>query len=120
MPALVISKSSLVMLAWRSLLYSRVMSLMSCLALSVAFFIAKKVGVVIPDSWPLLLTVGATTVVWVAVTFLNPGPEPKDDKAKDPKRLLLLPGGHHRSLQHDGEMQGESLRFIVRAATGRA
>jgi pimeloyl-ACP methyl ester carboxylesterase len=35
--------------------------------------------------------------------------------AKDPKRLLVLPGGHHRSLQHDGEMQGESLRFIARA-----
>ena len=37
--------------------------------------------------------------------------------AKDPKRLLVLPGGHHRSLQHDGEMQGESLRFVARAAT---
>lgn len=36
--------------------------------------------------------------------------------AGEPKRLLLLPGGHHRSLQHDGEMQGESLRFIARAA----
>jgi len=36
--------------------------------------------------------------------------------AKEPKRLLVLPGGHHRSLQHDGEMQGESLRFIARAA----
>ena len=35
--------------------------------------------------------------------------------AKEPKRLLVLPGGHHRSLQHDGEMQGESLRFIARA-----
>ena len=35
---LVISKSSLVMLAWRSLLYSSVRSLMSCFALSVAFF----------------------------------------------------------------------------------
>jgi alpha-beta hydrolase superfamily lysophospholipase len=39
--------------------------------------------------------------------------------AKEPKRLLVLPGGHHRSLQHDGEMQGESLRFIARAATSR-
>ena len=39
--------------------------------------------------------------------------------AKEPKRLLLLPGGHHRSLQHDGEMQGESLRFIA-AATRRS
>ena len=38
--------------------------------------------------------------------------------ASEPKRLLLLPGGHHRSLQHDGEMQGESLRFIARAARG--
>jgi uncharacterized protein len=36
--------------------------------------------------------------------------------ASEPKRLLLLPGGHHRLLQHDGEMQGESLRFIARAA----
>jgi alpha-beta hydrolase superfamily lysophospholipase len=39
--------------------------------------------------------------------------------AQEPKRLLVLPGGHHRSLQHDGEMQGESLRFIARAASSR-
>ena len=38
--AVVISKSSFVMFAWRSLLYSSVRSLMICLALSVAFFIA--------------------------------------------------------------------------------
>jgi len=35
--------------------------------------------------------------------------------AHDPKRLLILPGGHHRSLQHDGEMQAETIRFIERA-----
>jgi alpha-beta hydrolase superfamily lysophospholipase len=35
--------------------------------------------------------------------------------AGEPKRLLLVPGGHHRSLQHDIEMQNESLRFIERA-----
>jgi alpha-beta hydrolase superfamily lysophospholipase len=35
--------------------------------------------------------------------------------AGDPKRLLLVPGGHHRSLQHDVEMQNESLRFVERA-----
>lgn len=34
--------------------------------------------------------------------------------AGEPKRLLVMPGGHHRSLQHDAEMQGESLRFIER------
>lgn len=35
--------------------------------------------------------------------------------AGEPKRLLLVPGGHHRSLQHDVEIQNESLRFIERA-----
>ncbi|MEA2295190.1 MAG: uncharacterized protein QOE86_2829 [Solirubrobacteraceae bacterium] len=33
----------------------------------------------------------------------------------EPKRLILVPGGHHRSLQHDAELQGESLRFVRRA-----
>jgi hypothetical protein len=35
--------------------------------------------------------------------------------AAEPKRLLVLPGGHHRSLQHDVEMQNEALRFVERA-----
>jgi hypothetical protein len=37
------------------------------------------------------------------------------EAAGEPKRLLLVPGGHHRSLQHDVEMQNESLRFAERA-----
>jgi uncharacterized protein len=39
--------------------------------------------------------------------------------AHDPKRLLVLPGGHHRSLQQDVELQAESRRFILAAAEGR-
>jgi hypothetical protein len=35
-----------------------------------------------------------------------------------PKRLLLLPGGHHRSLQHDAEIQAETVKFIARAVRG--
>jgi fermentation-respiration switch protein FrsA (DUF1100 family) len=35
--------------------------------------------------------------------------------AREPKRLLVLPGGHHRSLQHDVELQNESLKFVERA-----
>lgn len=35
--------------------------------------------------------------------------------AGEPKRLLIVPGGHHRSLQHDGEMQAETIRFIEKA-----
>jgi alpha-beta hydrolase superfamily lysophospholipase len=39
--------------------------------------------------------------------------------AGEPKRLLLLPGGHHRSLQHDMEIQAASLRFIAAAVRER-
>jgi hypothetical protein len=28
---------------------------------------------------------------------------------------VLLEGGHHRSAQHDPELQGESLRWLARA-----
>jgi len=38
--------------------------------------------------------------------------------AHEPKRLLVLPGGHHRSLQHDLELQAVSRRFILDAAGG--
>ena len=31
------------------------------------------------------------------------------------KRLIAVPGGHHRSVQHDPELQAHSLRFIARA-----
>jgi len=30
-------------------------------------------------------------------------------------RLIAVPGGHHRSVQHDGDLQAASLRFISRA-----
>jgi pimeloyl-ACP methyl ester carboxylesterase len=34
------------------------------------------------------------------------------ESAREPKRLLLLPGGHHRSVQHDEELQAVSRKFI--------
>ncbi len=40
--------------------------------------------------------------------------------AGQPKRMLLVPGGHHRSLQHDAEVQAESARWMLRALTARA
>jgi pimeloyl-ACP methyl ester carboxylesterase len=33
----------------------------------------------------------------------------------DRARLIIVPGGHHRSIQHDSELQGESLRFLLGA-----
>jgi pimeloyl-ACP methyl ester carboxylesterase len=35
-------------------------------------------------------------------------------RAHEPKRLLLLEAGHHRSAQHDPEIQGETLRWLAR------
>jgi uncharacterized protein len=34
-------------------------------------------------------------------------------------RLITVPGGHHRSVQHDGELQAVSLRFIQEALGAR-
>src|SRR4051794_15563638 len=39
--------------------------------------------------------------------------------AGEPKRLLIVPGGHHRSLQHDGEMQAETIRFVEKRLSNR-
>jgi alpha-beta hydrolase superfamily lysophospholipase len=36
------------------------------------------------------------------------------------KRLIALPGGHHRSIQHDPELQGEALRFIDKSLAADA
>jgi uncharacterized protein len=36
-------------------------------------------------------------------------------RAAEPRKLIVLPGGHHRSAQHDAELQGVALRWIERA-----
>jgi len=35
-------------------------------------------------------------------------------RASDPCKLILLPGGHHQSPQHDGELHGVALRWLER------
>jgi len=37
------------------------------------------------------------------------------EHAKDPRKLILLPGGHHRSVQHDAELSAVALRWMERA-----
>ena len=37
------------------------------------------------------------------------------ERAQEPRKLILLPGGHHRSVQHDAELQGVALRWMERA-----
>jgi fermentation-respiration switch protein FrsA (DUF1100 family) len=36
-------------------------------------------------------------------------------RAAEPRKLIVLPGGHHRAAQHDAELQGVALRWLGRA-----
>jgi fermentation-respiration switch protein FrsA (DUF1100 family) len=35
-------------------------------------------------------------------------------RAGEPRKLIILPGGHHRSAQHDAELHGIALRWLER------
>ena len=35
--------------------------------------------------------------------------------AAEPRKLIVVPGGHHRSAQHDAELQGVALRWLTRS-----
>ena len=35
-------------------------------------------------------------------------------RAAEPRKLIILPGGHHRTVQHDAELQGVALRWLER------
>ena len=42
-------------------------------------------------------------------------------RARDPRsQLVIVPGGHHRSVQHDAELQGHSLRWLRGAISAAA
>ncbi len=36
-------------------------------------------------------------------------------RATDPRKLVIVPGGHHRSVQHDPELQAVALRWLWRS-----
>jgi len=40
------------------------------------------------------------------------------ERAGEPARLLIMPGGHHRSIQHDPELQATALLWLGRALAG--
>ena len=64
---------------WRINAWSEVAAMISSFIVSVGFFIASKQGAGFPAHQVLLTTVGVTTVVWIATTFLT--------KPTDPERL---------------------------------
>jgi fermentation-respiration switch protein FrsA (DUF1100 family) len=40
------------------------------------------------------------------------------DHAAEPRKLVVVPGGHHRSIQHDVELQSVALRWLGRSLSG--
>ena len=61
---------------WRVNAWSEISAMVSSFAVSIAFFVARKLGAVVADPVPLLVTVAVTTAVWVCVTLLT---APADD-----------------------------------------
>jgi solute:Na+ symporter, SSS family len=57
---------------WRINAWSEVSAMLSSFSVSLAFFIAAKLGHAADNIEVLLTTIAATTVVWVAVTYLTP------------------------------------------------
>jgi fermentation-respiration switch protein FrsA (DUF1100 family) len=37
------------------------------------------------------------------------------EHAAEPRKLIVVPGGHHRSVQHDAELQTVALRWLERS-----
>ena len=61
---------------WRINAWSEISAMVSSFALALAFFVAKKLGLVVSDATVLISTVAATTVVWVTVTLLTKPADP--------------------------------------------
>jgi solute:Na+ symporter, SSS family len=57
---------------WRINAWSEIAAMVSSFLISVAFFVAGKMGATVPAHIALLATVGATTTVWIAVTLATP------------------------------------------------
>jgi SSS family solute:Na+ symporter len=56
---------------WRINAWSEISAMVSSFVVAVGFFVAGRAGAQVPSHIALLLTVGATSVVWIAVTLLT-------------------------------------------------
>jgi Na+/proline symporter len=75
---------------WRVSAWSEIAAMVSSFLVALGFFIARKNGLDMPAELSLLATVGVTTVVWVATTFLAPA---TDDATLDRFYALVRPAG---------------------------
>jgi hypothetical protein len=56
---------------WRINAYSEIAAMASSFLVAFAFFVGRKQGMVVADHTALLVTVAATTIVWISVTLLT-------------------------------------------------
>jgi Na+/proline symporter len=75
---------------WRVNAWTEVSAMAASFAVSLTFFALSKAGQTFDDNTVLLTTVGITTVVWLAVTFLTP---PVDDATLDAFYDKVRPAG---------------------------
>jgi Na+/proline symporter len=75
---------------WRVNAWTEVSAMAASFAVSLTFFALSKAGHTFDDNTVLLTTVGITTVVWLAVTFLTP---PVDDATLDAFYDKVRPAG---------------------------
>lgn len=84
---------------WRINAWSEVAAMISSFVISVGFFAATKMGSTTPAHVSLLITVAATTVVWVATTFAT---APTDrERLLDFYRLIRPAGAGWRSIREE-------------------
>ena len=57
---------------WRVTAWSEIAAMATSFAIALAFFVAGKMGFAVPSHISLLIGVGITTAVWIAVTFIGP------------------------------------------------
>src|SRR5437773_916822 len=75
---------------WRINAWSEVAAMASSFIIAVGFFLSQRSGAAIPGHVALLISVAATTIVWIAVTFLT---EPTDRSTLSSFYALVRPAG---------------------------
>jgi hypothetical protein len=75
---------------WRISAWSEIAAMVSSFLVALGFFIARKNGLVLAAEVSLLITVGVTTVVWVATTLLAPA---TDEETLEKFYRLVRPSG---------------------------
>jgi Na+/proline symporter len=75
---------------WRVTAWAEIAAMVTSFLVALAFFIARRQGAEFPESTSLLVTVGVTTVAWVAVAWWGPR---TDDAVLDRFYRLVQPAG---------------------------